>query len=55
MNQTSTTKQPIFTKSFTINFMINFFVYLCMYLLLVIIVDYSKTSYHVSDTYLDLL
>ena len=50
MNQTSTTKQPIFTKSFTINFMINFFVYLCMYLLLVIIADYSKTSYHVSDS-----
>ena len=50
MNQTSTTKQPIFTKSFTINFMINFFVYLCMYLLLVIIADYSKTFYHVSDS-----
>ena len=30
--------------------MINFFVYLCMYLLLVIIADYSKTSYHVSDS-----
>ena len=30
--------------------MINFFVYLCMYLLLVIIADYSKTFYHVSDS-----
>ena len=50
MNQTSTIKQPIFTRSFTINFIINFFVYLCMYLLLVIIADYSKTSYHVSDS-----
>ncbi|UDI77702.1 MFS transporter [Staphylococcus taiwanensis] len=50
MNQTQNLKQPIFTKSFTVNFTINFFVYLCMYLLLVIIADYSKTSFHASDS-----
>ena len=27
-----------------------FFVYLCMYLLLVIIADYSKSTYHASDS-----
>lgn len=50
MNQAQNLKQPIFTKSFTVNFTINFFVYLCMYLLLVIIADYSKTSFHASDS-----
>lgn len=46
MTQNTDIKQPIFTKSFTVNFSINFFVYLCMYLLLVIIADYSKSTYH---------
>lgn len=50
MTQNTSVKQPIFTKSFTVNFSINFFVYLCMYLLLVIIADYSKTTYHASDS-----
>ena len=50
MTQNTDIKQPIFTKSFTVNFSINFFVYLCMYLLLVIIADYSKSTYHASDS-----
>ncbi|MCJ1655786.1 MFS transporter [Staphylococcus sp. NRL 16/872] len=50
MNQVQDLKQPIFTKSFTVNFAINFFVYLCMYLLLVIIADYSKSTFHASDS-----
>ena len=53
MTQNTDIKQPIFTKSFTVNFSINFFVYLCMYLLLVIIADYSKSTYHASDSLVD--
>ncbi|MFQ3905713.1 MFS transporter [Staphylococcus sp. Mo2-7] len=50
MNQAITTKSPIWTKSFNINFITNFLIYLCMYLLIVIIADYTKSEYNVSDS-----
>ena len=50
MNQTASTKSPIWTKSFNINFITNFLVYLCMYLLIVIIASYTKSEYHASDS-----
>ncbi|WP_400264044.1 MFS transporter [Staphylococcus nepalensis] len=50
MNQTASTKSPIWIKSFNINFITNFLVYLCMYLLIVIIASYTKSEYHASDS-----
>lgn len=50
MTEYSSTKDPIFTKSFNTNFLINFVVYLCMYLLLVVIAGYSISEYHASDS-----
>lgn len=50
MNQSSSMRSPIWTKSFNINFITNFAIYLSMYLLIVIIASYTKSEYHVSDS-----
>ncbi|OLN92381.1 MFS transporter [Staphylococcus saprophyticus] len=50
MNQSTSLKSPIWTKSFNINFFTNFLINLCMYLLIVIIASYTKSEYHASDS-----